>query len=178
MICVGRDLKDHLIPTTPPWAGTPSTSPGCSELIQPGLEHCQGGDSHSFSGQPAPGPYHLMVKNFFLISNLNLPSFSLKPLPLVLSLVDRTSSPVPCRKSQSSSLVGPFRYWKAAIRSLWSLLFSRLNNPNSLSFLWPRSNRSMSVLGWGLQSWMQDSRWDLTLHLWMASLPSSMSTTP
>ncbi|GAB0188275.1 cAMP-dependent protein kinase inhibitor alpha [Grus japonensis] len=26
---------------------------------------------------------------------------------------------------------GPFRYWKAAIRSLQSLLFSRLNNPNS-----------------------------------------------
>jgi len=27
-----------------------------------------------------------MVKNFFLISNLNLPSFSLEPFPLVLSL--------------------------------------------------------------------------------------------
>jgi len=27
-----------------------------------------------------------MVKNFFLISNLNLPSFSLQPFPLVLSL--------------------------------------------------------------------------------------------
>ncbi|GAB0178639.1 AN1-type zinc finger protein 5-like [Grus japonensis] len=27
----------------------------------------------------------------------------------------------------------PFGYWKAAIRSPWSLLFSRLNNPNSLS---------------------------------------------
>jgi len=28
----------------------------------------------------------LMVKNFFLISNLNLPCFSLKPSPFVLSL--------------------------------------------------------------------------------------------
>ena len=28
----------------------------------------------------------LMGKNFFLISNLNLPSFSLEPFPLVLSL--------------------------------------------------------------------------------------------
>jgi len=28
----------------------------------------------------------LMVKNCFLISNLNLPSFSLQPFPLVLSL--------------------------------------------------------------------------------------------
>jgi len=26
--------------------------------IQPGLEHCQGGGSHSFSGQPGPGPHH------------------------------------------------------------------------------------------------------------------------
>ena len=28
----------------------------------------------------------LIVKKFFLMSNVNLPSFSLKPLPLVLSL--------------------------------------------------------------------------------------------
>ena len=27
--------------------------------------------------------------------------------------------------------------------------------------LWTRSNRSMSLLCWGLQSWMQDCRWDL-----------------
>jgi len=26
--------------------------------IQPGLEHCQGGGSHSFSGQPLPVPHH------------------------------------------------------------------------------------------------------------------------
>jgi len=32
MVWVGRDLKDHLVPTPPPWAGTPSTRPGCSEL--------------------------------------------------------------------------------------------------------------------------------------------------
>jgi len=31
-------------------------------------------------------PVTLTVKNFFLLSTLNLPSFSLKPLPLVLSL--------------------------------------------------------------------------------------------
>ncbi|KAK4821259.1 hypothetical protein QYF61_017137 [Mycteria americana] len=59
------------------------------------------------------------------------------------------------------SLRAPFRYWKAAIRSRQSLLFSRLNNPNSLSLssqkcsspltifmalLWTHSNRSMSFL--------------------------------
>ena len=54
--------------------------------IQPGLEHCQGGSSHSFSGQRVQCFTTLMVKNFFLISNLNLPSFSLQPFPLVLSL--------------------------------------------------------------------------------------------
>jgi len=32
MLWVGRDLKDHLVPTPMPWAGTPSTRPGCSEL--------------------------------------------------------------------------------------------------------------------------------------------------
>ena len=32
MVWVGRDLEDHLFPTPLPWAGTSSTSPGCSEL--------------------------------------------------------------------------------------------------------------------------------------------------
>lgn len=35
------------------------------------------------------------VKNFFVISNLNLPSFSLKPLPLVLLLHSLIKSPAP-----------------------------------------------------------------------------------
>jgi len=34
MVWVGRDLKDHLVPTPPPWAGTPSTRPGCSKPHQ------------------------------------------------------------------------------------------------------------------------------------------------
>jgi len=37
----------------------------------------------------------LRVKSFFLLSNLNLPSFSLKPLSLVLSLHDLVKSPSP-----------------------------------------------------------------------------------
>jgi len=32
MVWVGRDLKDHLLPAPLPWAGTPCTRPGCSEL--------------------------------------------------------------------------------------------------------------------------------------------------
>jgi len=31
MVWIERDLIDHLVPTTLPWAGTPSTRPGCSE---------------------------------------------------------------------------------------------------------------------------------------------------
>ena len=68
----------------------------------------------------------LIVKNFFLLSNLNFPSFSLKPLLLVLSLHTLV-------KTLSSFFVGPFRYWKAAMRSAQSLLFSRMNSPNSLN---------------------------------------------
>ena len=37
----------------------------------------------------------LMVKSFFLVSNLNLPSFSLKTFPLVLSLHTLVKSPSP-----------------------------------------------------------------------------------
>jgi len=31
MIWIGRELTDHLVPTPLPWAGTPSTRPGCSK---------------------------------------------------------------------------------------------------------------------------------------------------
>ena len=37
----------------------------------------------------------LIIKNFFLRPSLNLPSFSLKPLPLVLSLHALAKSPFP-----------------------------------------------------------------------------------
>ncbi|KAK4807110.1 hypothetical protein QYF61_018451 [Mycteria americana] len=46
----------------------------------------------------------LIVKNFFLISSLNLPSFSLKPLPLVLSQQALVKSLAP------SFLEAPFKY--------------------------------------------------------------------
>jgi len=95
----------------------------------------------------------LIVTSFFLIFSLNLPSLSLKPLLLVLSqqaLLNRFSP---------SFLQGPFGYWKAALRSPCSLLFSRLKSPNTLSLssqercsspwiifvalLWTCSNSSM-----------------------------------
>jgi len=66
--------------------------------IQSELKHCQGGqgDTYNSSGQPVPKSYHSHQKKFFLMSNLNLPFFSLKLLALVLSLpalIKRLSPP-------------------------------------------------------------------------------------
>ena len=52
--------------------------------IQPDAEHLQWGIPH-LSGQPVPVPHHRYCKKFFLISNPNLPSTSLKPFILVQS---------------------------------------------------------------------------------------------
>ena len=46
-------------------------------------------------GNLGQGLTTLMGKNFFLISNLNLPSVSLEPFPLVLSLHPLVKSPSP-----------------------------------------------------------------------------------
>jgi len=50
----------------------------------------------------------------------------------------------PAKSLCSSFLEVPFRYWKAARKSHWSLLFSRLNSPNSLSL--PSQERCSSPL--------------------------------
>ena len=91
--------------------------------VQLGRECFQWWGICHLSGQPVPVPHHpLCKKKFFFISNLNLPAFSLKLLPLVLS-----------QQALLKTLSPSFKYWKAARRSPWSLLFSRLNSPNSLS---------------------------------------------
>ena len=65
MVWVGRELIDHLVPTPLPLDRV-TQSP-----IQLGLEHCQGGGFHNFSGQPVPVPHHTHGEEF-LISSLNL----------------------------------------------------------------------------------------------------------
>ena len=70
---------------------------------------------------------NLWVKNFLLISNLNLPCLSLKSFPFVLSLSTLVNSHCP------SCFYAPFKYWKATMRSSQSLLFSKLNKPSSLN---------------------------------------------
>ena len=59
------------------------------------LNTAREGAATTFLGNLGQGLTALTVKNFFLISSLNLPSFSLKPLPLVLSLQALVKSPSP-----------------------------------------------------------------------------------
>jgi len=71
--------------------------------IQPGLEHCQGGGSHSFSGQPVPVPHHPHSKEF-------LPCIYSKPtlfLFKTITLCPTTTGP--CNKSLSGLLLGPLQ---------------------------------------------------------------------
>ena len=125
MAWVGRDLKDTQVSLRL------SQGKCCQPLdqntkgpIQPGLKYLQGCSIHTLSGQPILAP-HNSVKNFPLTSNLNLPSFILKPFSLVLSLSTRVKHWFP------SCSYNPFKYWKVTMWSPHSLLFPRLNKPSS-----------------------------------------------
>ena len=89
------ELKDHAILA---WFGLEGTlkiiwfQPPCHEQgnlppdqvaqssIQPGLEHCQGGGSHSFSGQPVPVPHHPHSKEFLLYISSKSTVFQFKAI--------------------------------------------------------------------------------------------------
>jgi len=67
--------------------------------IQPGLEPCQGGGSHSFSGQPGPGPHHPHGEEFHphIQSEPTLFQFkAITPCPI---------APCPFRLPKYSSLI-------------------------------------------------------------------------
>ena len=57
--------------------------------IQPCLEYLQRWGTHNLSGQAVPVPHHLVGYKeevfFFFFYNLNLPSLSLKPFPVLAS---------------------------------------------------------------------------------------------
>jgi len=61
---LGRSLKDHLVPTPLPWAGCPTPDQAAQSPIQPAYGHLQETGTHSFSGQPVPGPHHPLRKEF------------------------------------------------------------------------------------------------------------------
>jgi len=51
MVWVGRDLRDHVVPTHCYGQGHLPLDQVAQSPIQPGLEHLQGGDVHNFSGK-------------------------------------------------------------------------------------------------------------------------------
>ena len=95
MVWVGRELKDLLVPTPCHGQGHLPLDQAAESPVQPGLEHFREGASAASLGNLFQGLTTFTVKNFFLTSNLNLPSFGLKPLPLVLSLHALVKSPSP-----------------------------------------------------------------------------------
>ena len=109
--------------------------------IQPGLECLQGWGIHSLLGQPVP----MRVKNFLLISNLNLPCLSLKPFPLVLSLSTLINSYLKfenCRTQNSHSSGAHVCYCSPTKQTVAvQLVKIRLTVRFSLSWaLWLHSN--------------------------------------
>jgi len=69
MVWFGRDILD-VVPTPCQGQGPLPPAQGSLSPIQPGLEHCQGGGSHSFSGQHGPGPQHPHGKEFLTIQRI------------------------------------------------------------------------------------------------------------
>ena len=99
MAWVAKSHSAHPVPTPCYVQGRQPADQAAQSHIQPGLECLQGWGIHSLLGQPVQCVTTLWVKNFLLISNLNLPCLSLKPFPLVLSLstlINSHSSPFVC----------------------------------------------------------------------------------
>uniref|UniRef100_A0A8V5FYC5 Uncharacterized protein n=1 Tax=Melopsittacus undulatus TaxID=13146 RepID=A0A8V5FYC5_MELUD len=79
-----------------PPAPTPSTGAAApSPCVQPGLEHCQGWGSHSFSGHPVPAPQHPPREQLLPQSSAQSPlswaGSSHSPWPVPTSLVPSPS---------------------------------------------------------------------------------------
>jgi len=97
-------LKGHTVQLTCNEQGRLQLDQVAHSLVQPALECLQGWGTHTSLHNLFQCLTTLIVKNFFLISYLNLPSFSLKPFPLMLSLQTLLKNLFP------SSLEPPLRY--------------------------------------------------------------------
>lgn len=130
MACTEKDYKDHLVSTPLLQAGSPTTRAGCPEplISSLALKASRDGASTTYVGNLSQGFTTLWVKNLLLISSLNLPSLSLKPLPLVLSPATVLNSHSP------SSLYIPLKYWKGTMKFPQNLLFPKLSKSSSLNF--------------------------------------------
>ena len=98
MVWFGRQLKTHPVPT-PPAMGRDRDRLHYTRLLKTplnlDLNSSREGSSTAPLGNLCQDLTTFIAKNFFLKSNINLPSFRLKPLPLVLSLRALVKSPSP-----------------------------------------------------------------------------------
>ena len=76
MAWVEKDHNAHPVPTPCYVQGHQPAAQAAQSHIQPGLECLQGWGIHSLLGQPVQCVTTLSVKNFLLISNLNLSCLS------------------------------------------------------------------------------------------------------
>uniref|UniRef100_A0A8B9FYZ7 WD repeat-containing protein 76 n=1 Tax=Amazona collaria TaxID=241587 RepID=A0A8B9FYZ7_9PSIT len=80
-----------------------------SPCVQPGLEHCQGWGSHSFSGHPVPVPQHPHREELLPKSSSQSPLWQVKAIPL-------SCPSIPCPKPLSRFPAAPLGTG-AALRS-------------------------------------------------------------
>jgi len=106
--------------------GHPQLDEVAQGLIQPYLESLQGRGINHITGQPVTVPYHSHCRRFF-------PYIQPKSTLFELEAIFPCSITTDPAKQSPSFLYPLFRYWKATLRSPWSLLFSVLNSPSSLS---------------------------------------------
>ena len=120
---------------------------------------------------PAEVSCRVKVRNFFLISSLNLPSFSLTPLPLVLSLQALVKVPLqlscrPLQALEGHSKVFPQPSLLQAEQPQLSQPFLPVEgfqpSDHCWGLLWPCSNSFRSVLCWALHSWTQS--WEYCMY--------------
>ena len=83
MISAVRDLKDHLVPVSLPLEGKPSTRSYCSKPHPTFHRTLLGNEASTVSLCNLSYCFTIpIMNNFFLMSDLNVPSFSLKPFVL------------------------------------------------------------------------------------------------
>jgi len=107
MAWVERDHYAHPVPAPCYVQGCQPPDKAAQSHIQPGLECLQGWGIHSLVRQPDQCVTALCVKNFLLVSNLNLTYLSLKPFHLILSLSTLMNSCSPSCLYAPSQMLPP-----------------------------------------------------------------------
>ena len=95
--------------------------------IQPGLECFQEWGIHNLLGQHVPVCQHPLGKKLLPNIQPKPPLSQFKTIPLCPITIH------PHKQLFPFLITAPFKYWKAAMRSPRSILFSKLNKPSSLN---------------------------------------------